>query len=77
MPPSSVTLHGGPFDDGGLCRICFPQSGDRGVRCWLEVKADVRRVFGGFGELLGDLCVVLLLLPDFEYISGEPSAQLA
>ena len=78
MPLPSVTLHGGPFADGRRCRICFPQSGNRGGRRWLEMKPDVRRVFRGFGELFGGLCVVLLLLPDFEYISGdEPSAQLA
>lgn len=78
MPPSSVTLHGGPFDDGRLCRIYFPQGGDRGIRCWFEVKSDVRREVRGFGELVGGLCVILLLLPDLEYISGdEPLAYPA
>jgi len=76
MPPPSVTLHGGSFADGRRCRICLSQTGNRGIRCWLEVKPDVRRVLRGFGELFGSLCVVLLLLPHFEYISGdEPSAR--
>ena len=76
MPPSSVTLHGGPFNDSRLCRIRPPQSGDGGGGCWLDVRPDVKRGFGGFGELLGGLRVVLLLLPGLEYISGgKLSAQ--
>lgn len=74
MPFSPVTLHGRPLGDGGRGRGCFSRCGGRGICCGSEVRRGRRTSV----ELLGGFCVILLLLPDLEYVpNGELSAQLA